>query len=785
MQFRIDAALTTGLSALALLSGCGGGGGGSGATPPPSPPANRAPTLQALSLTTSEDTATSGQLSATDPDGNPITFSLTGTAQHGTATVTASGAVNYTPASNYSGADTIGVTVSDNAGAQTAGTINVVVSPVNDAPTLTTTQFATDEDTAVGGQLTGVDVESSAFTFELVTAAQHGTLTLSPSGAYTYSPDSNYAGTDQFQIRLAETATISPQYTVNVLVRPANDAPVATSDTLQVPAADGQPVTLPVAVNDIDIEGDALTPVVVTQPRGGTVVVDATTRALRFEPANGYVGPISFTYRMNDGSAQSNIATVNAYIGDPESVVFLSDYTTPGVLELHLFDGLEVRRVSDDLPAGRRISTFSVSSDSRMLAYVLDADDAERVYVKPLDGSAPAALRYTSPAKTVPSERRLTASLNANGTHLLLRDGWTGALKNSFVVNASTGVARRVGESMPGVVDTRIVLFHPYEPDLILLQGQTSGSGPNDLINRATTAFTANAADPRTLTQIGRTYTAGQCGGGEGIYVGNDGRYIYHGEFLCAAGVINLIAYDRQTMSEAYVVRQAVAPDRGLNGVVAPVFAFDRMCFAFYLPTTTTHDGPSRFYSLDTANPASAIVVSPSHDRTMQCTMAGDNRTVIYRLNTPGLVLQQVYAVDAVSPGTPRLLVPGAEAASEQGAWQVGFDSPRIAILYYDHDGVGGMAAGQVGRYYSLSALNSLDAFLFSDTYVQPSVGAGSNAASEDGAFLLYARPRGAISALELMSTHGLNLSIPLSRDSETLGVTSMRWLRRGSARIN
>jgi VCBS repeat-containing protein len=783
MNDRIESvARAAACSMLVLLTGCGGGGGGT--TPPPAPPANRAPALTPATVTTEEDTQAAAQLAATDPDGNPITFSLATNAQHGTATVTATGALTYLPSPNYHGADSVGVTVSDNAGGQTSGTVSVTVSPVNDLPVLSTTQVSVDEDGVLDGQLAGSDVEGTAFTYVYVPAVQHGTLALAASGSFTYTPAANYSGADQLVVRLLETGGAFSQHTVSIAVRAMNDAPTAAADTLTVAAANGQPVTLPVLANDSDADGDVLTPEVMSQPRGGTTVVDATTREVRFVPANGYVGPIDFTYRVSDGSAQSGVAAVHAYVGDPENVIFLSDYTTPGVLELHVFDGLEIRRVSDDIPAGRTLSTYAVSGDGQTLAYVLDGNGDERVYVKPLDGSAPAALRFTSTAKSVPAERRVSVLISDDGGYLLVRDGWVGALKQYYTVDAATGLARRVAESMPGVVDIRFAFFHPYVPRLMLLQGQTSGSGPNDLVNRASSAFTADAADPRSLTQIGRTYAAGQCGSGEGIYVGSDTRYIYHGEFLCSANVINLIAYDRQNQTETYVVRQAAAPDRGVNGVAGPTLANTRLCFAFYLPDTVTSNGPTRYYAMDTANPASALAVTAAFDNTTQCTMAADDRFMIYRRTPPGFVSQFAYTVDSVTPGAPVLLAPASEAASEQHAWQMAFAAPRLAIVYFDNDGVAGLAAGQVGRYYTMSANGASDHFLFSDTFVQPTLGSSLTGSSEDGAFILYARPRGAIAALELMSTHGLNLSIPLSRVSETLGVRAMRWIHR-SARIN
>src|SRR5690242_3577324 len=353
MNTRIQPAHVVVLSGLMLVSACGGGGGGGGSPPAPSPPANRAPTLTTTTVSTNEDVTSSTQLVATDPDNNPLTFALAGNPQHGTATLSAAGVLSYVPASNYSGTDSLSVAVNDNAGAQTTGTINITVTAVDDAPTLTTTSLAVDEDGVLSAQLAGSDPEGDAFTFQFVPGAGHGTVTSAASGALTYTPAANYSGTDQIRVKLVETASAlaSAEQVVSIDVRAINDAPVVQDDVLRVTATSGQAVVVPALANDSDVDGDTLIPAVVTQPRGGTVTVNPATHQLTFEPANGYVGPIEFSYRVNDGHVDSRAVAVRAVIGDFLPIIFISDYTTPGRAEVHLFDGLEVTRLSDALPA--------------------------------------------------------------------------------------------------------------------------------------------------------------------------------------------------------------------------------------------------------------------------------------------------------------------------------------------------------------------------------------------------------------------------------------------------
>src|SRR5688572_1283048 len=274
-------AFAAALSSLALISACGGGGSSSPSPAPPSPPpsapapppVNTAPTFSTQSLSTSEEVNASAQLTATDAENHALTFAIATQPQHGTATLTAAGALSYAPASNYFGSDSLTVTVTDSVGAQTTGTVNLTVNNINDAP-------------------------------------------------------------------------------------------VVQDDDLRVSVPPGQPIVLGALANDQDDDGDALVPDIVAQPaHGGTIAVDATTRIITFLPTNVYVGPISFSYRVNDGTVDSEVATVRAVIGDFDDVVFLSDYTTPGVAEVHLYDGFEVRVLSDPQPPGTVVTSYSFSDD--------------------------------------------------------------------------------------------------------------------------------------------------------------------------------------------------------------------------------------------------------------------------------------------------------------------------------------------------------------------------------------------------------------------------------------
>jgi VCBS repeat-containing protein len=87
---------------------------------------NNAPVPTAPSIVMARGTASSSQVSANDPDaGQTHTFALTTAPAHGTATVHTTGLVTYTPTADFSGTDSLVVTVTDTGTPALAGTVTI------------------------------------------------------------------------------------------------------------------------------------------------------------------------------------------------------------------------------------------------------------------------------------------------------------------------------------------------------------------------------------------------------------------------------------------------------------------------------------------------------------------------------------------------------------------------------------------------------------------------------------------------------------------------------------
>src|SRR5207248_7676750 len=132
-------------------------------------PVNDAPTADAKSVTTAEDTAKTVTLTGSDIDGDPLTFAIVSGPTHGTlgsiGSVTCTGTtpnncsanVTYTPAPNFNGSDSFTYKVNDGTVDSVGATVSITVTPVNDAPTANAQSVTTGEDQAKTISLSGTD----------------------------------------------------------------------------------------------------------------------------------------------------------------------------------------------------------------------------------------------------------------------------------------------------------------------------------------------------------------------------------------------------------------------------------------------------------------------------------------------------------------------------------------------------------------------------------------------------------------------------------------------------
>ncbi|WP_133153879.1 tandem-95 repeat protein, partial [Vibrio sp. 10N.261.55.A7] len=180
-----------------------------------------------LALSTEEDTALAGQLSATDSNGDELVYSQTSDASNGTVTVNPNGSWEYVPNENYNGPDSFTVQVSDGQGGIDTLTINIAVTPVNDAPTFVDESndllvgdiaITTKEDEAASGAVQATDVDGDDLTYSVLSQGENGTVTVDADGNWEYTPSAEYNGPDTFEIQVSDGQGGVDTVTVDVTV---------------------------------------------------------------------------------------------------------------------------------------------------------------------------------------------------------------------------------------------------------------------------------------------------------------------------------------------------------------------------------------------------------------------------------------------------------------------------------------------------------------------------------------------------------------------------------------
>ncbi|HEX5220995.1 MAG TPA: Ig-like domain-containing protein [Verrucomicrobiae bacterium] len=278
-------------------------------------PVNDAPFANGQNLTTPEDTVLPITLTGSDVEGTPLTYILVGAPGNGTITGfnTNTGTLSYRPDTNFNGSDSFTFRANDGTNLSSVATVNITVTPVNDAPFANSQNLVTPEDTALPITLTGSDVEGNSLTFSLVSGPANGTIISfnTNSGALTYLPNTNYNGADSFTFRTSDGTNTSAVATVSITVTPVNDAAFANSQNVITMEDTLTPITL----TGSDAEGTPLTYVLVNSPVNGTLsAFNTNTGTLTYLPNTNYNGGDSFTFRVNDGTNLSTVATVTITI---------------------------------------------------------------------------------------------------------------------------------------------------------------------------------------------------------------------------------------------------------------------------------------------------------------------------------------------------------------------------------------------------------------------------------------------------------------------------------------
>jgi uncharacterized delta-60 repeat protein len=185
----------------------------------------------------------------------------------------------------------------------------------NQPPLVANDAYSVNEDNTLSVAALGVlandsDPGGNPVTALLVSGPSSGTMAFHADGSFIYTPAANFNGTVAFTYMTNDGQADSNVGTVIITVNPVNDAPVAVANMYTTTEGSALTLAAPgVLQNDTDVDGDSLSALLVAGPAHGTLTLSANG-SFTYTPALGFSGTDSFTYKANDGAADSNAATV-------------------------------------------------------------------------------------------------------------------------------------------------------------------------------------------------------------------------------------------------------------------------------------------------------------------------------------------------------------------------------------------------------------------------------------------------------------------------------------------
>lgn len=263
-------------------------------------PVNYPPVAVGQGANTTEHAPVTIALPATDPDHDPLAFSIISPPANGAlGDIFDGNKIVYTPTDHFFGTDTFVFKAEDTAHESSTATVTITVAEVNDAPVATDGSASGNEDESIPIAMHATDPKGTPLTFEIVEGPSHGALSAVTGNTVTYTAHQNYHGPDSFLFRASDGSLYSNTAEERMTVNPVNDPP--TFATIHDATVDEGTLFDHTAVaTDPDAEPGALRYSLSAAPSG--TAIDAATGRITWTPSEAQgPGAYPMTVHVSDG----------------------------------------------------------------------------------------------------------------------------------------------------------------------------------------------------------------------------------------------------------------------------------------------------------------------------------------------------------------------------------------------------------------------------------------------------------------------------------------------------
>ena len=308
---------------------------------------NQEPVLASIgSRNVSEGGSLTIELTASDADGDALTYSVSGNPSGSSLT---NRMFRWTPTHAQAGTYRVTFTVSDNRGGTDSETVTITVRETNRPPVLT---HIGSRNVSEGGsltiELTASDADGDALTYSVSGNPSGSSLT---NRMFRWTPTHAQAGTYRVTFTVSDNRGGTDSETVTITVGQTNRPPVLAGIGNRN-VSEGNSLTINLTASDAD--GDALTYSVSGNPSGSSLA----NRTFRWTPTYTQAGTYRVTFTVSDNRGGTDSETITITVGGTNQPPVLARIGDKSVREEN---GLTIELTASD--ADGDALTYSVSGN--------------------------------------------------------------------------------------------------------------------------------------------------------------------------------------------------------------------------------------------------------------------------------------------------------------------------------------------------------------------------------------------------------------------------------------
>ncbi|EGR3115125.1 tandem-95 repeat protein [Vibrio parahaemolyticus] len=396
-----------------------------------------------------------------EDDGKVVSLDTNNGPANGTVSVNPDGSVTYTPNDNYVGKDTFTYVVTSG-GVSESTTVEVNVTPVNDAPVAKNDIATTQEDTAVTIDVLSndTDVDGDKLSIQSATVPEAQGKVEIVDGKLVFTPAENFNG-DAEIIYTVTDGQLADEAKVTVTVNPVNDAPTIKVDAVESITEDAvntDTVVATLTVRDTDTPEDQLTVSLENNSNGYFVLVGNDVKLTQ-----------AGVDAVNNDELNLKDLTISASV---------SDGVNPTASDS---DSLVVNRVNDAPTVENAIADQVLSED--FASYTIDLNDAFK--------DSDSALNFS-----VSGNSNVLVSIENGIATISPTADWNGSETLTFTATDPSGesVSQTVDFTVAPVVDIKADSTNVVEdtPTIINVLGNDTFEGDGKVVSLDTNNGPAN-----------------------------------------------------------------------------------------------------------------------------------------------------------------------------------------------------------------------------------------------------------------------------------------------------